>query len=115
MAQMSVITGLERRRFWSNEQKLELLTEAFGPGGSVADVARRADICSSLLYRWRQASRSKAAPTSFMPAVVSDDHGARTPPAPAAAIHIVFPGRASVSIASSASPALIAAALGALR
>jgi transposase len=56
MAYSTVITGPERRRRWSDEQKLELLVEAFGPGGNVTETARRADICTSLLYRWRRAS-----------------------------------------------------------
>ncbi len=51
MGQMSVITGVVRRRNWSDEQKLEWVTEAFAPGGVVADVARRADIGTGQLYR----------------------------------------------------------------
>jgi transposase len=63
MSHTSVITGPERRRSWSDEQKLELLAEAFGPGGSVSEAARRADICASLLYRWRQLMRAASTPT----------------------------------------------------
>lgn len=51
MAQATLITGVERRRFFSREQKLALMDEAFGVGGSVLRVCRREDICSSLLYR----------------------------------------------------------------
>jgi transposase len=35
--------------------KARLVTEASAPGQSVATVARRHGICSSLLYRWRRA------------------------------------------------------------
>jgi transposase len=54
MGQASLIIGRERRRRFTEDQKFDLLTAAFGPGGNVAEVARRADICTSVLYRWRQ-------------------------------------------------------------
>ncbi len=54
MSQVHVITGPERRRSWSEEQKRVLVAEAFAPGAVVADVARRADVSSTLLYRWRR-------------------------------------------------------------
>jgi transposase len=53
MAQVHVLTGPERRRF-SLEQKRAMVAAAFAPGAVVADVARRADVCSSLIYRWRR-------------------------------------------------------------
>jgi transposase len=31
-----------------------MVAAAFAPGAVVADVARRADVCSSLIYRWRR-------------------------------------------------------------
>jgi transposase len=118
MSQTRIITGPERRRSWSDEQKLELLEKAFGPGGSVAEVARRADICTSLLYRWRQLMRATPAPLGFVPAVLNEDTGLAPPPGrePSdAAICVVLAGRVTVTISRDASPALVAAALGALR
>ncbi len=50
--QTTLITGPERRRSWSEDQKLALLSAAFSPGAKVAEVAevaRRADICTSLI------------------------------------------------------------------
>ncbi len=47
MGQVSVITGVQRRRVWSDEQRLELVSAAFRPGARVAEVARRADVCTS--------------------------------------------------------------------
>jgi transposase len=115
MSQTSIITGPERRRSWSDVQKLELLAEAFGPGGSVADVARRADICTSLLYRWRQLMRAAQTPPGFVPAVLSEDTGSPGPGLSGAAIYVVLAGRVTVMINRDASPALVTAALGALR
>jgi transposase len=115
MTQTSIITGPERRRSWSDEQKLELLAEAFGPGGSVANVARRADICTSLLYRWRQLMRAAPTPPGFVPAVLNEDTGLPAPEPSDAAIYVVLAGRVRVTISRDASPALVTAALGALR
>ncbi|MFX8681203.1 transposase, partial [Acinetobacter baumannii] len=54
MSQVTIISGAERRRSWTAEQKLALVQEAFSPGACVADVARRADIRTNQLYRWRE-------------------------------------------------------------
>jgi transposase len=54
MLQVHMITGPERRRRWSDEQKRAIVAVAFAPGAVVSEVARRADICSSLIYRWRR-------------------------------------------------------------
>ena len=116
MGQVSVISGVERRRTWSDEEKLELVAAAFAPGANVAEVSRRADVCTSLLYRWRRLMRAPAAPLAFLPSVVTEDVGP-TPAAAAAraAITIVLPGGSTVSIDPDASPALVKATLRALR
>ena len=54
MARLQIITGLERRRSWSEEQKRAIVAAAFAPGAIVANVARRADVCAGQIYRWRQ-------------------------------------------------------------
>ena len=43
-----------RRRRYSAEEKLRLLTESEAPGSSVSLVARKYGLASSLLFRWRQ-------------------------------------------------------------
>lgn len=43
MAQVHVLTGPERRRRFSLEQKRAMVAAAFAPGVVVADVARRGD------------------------------------------------------------------------
>ena len=55
---MEILTGVERRRRWSSEEKLEILREASAPGSSVGAVARRHDISRSQIYQWRRAFRS---------------------------------------------------------
>lgn len=51
---IEVITGRERRRRWTAEQKREIAAESLQPGVSPIMVARRYGISSGLLYTWRQ-------------------------------------------------------------
>jgi len=44
MRQITVMHGPERRRRWTDEERLRILAEAATPGACVADVARRHDI-----------------------------------------------------------------------
>jgi len=54
VGQVTVFSGAQRRRRWSDDEKLALVEAAIAPGGSVADVARTADVDASLIYRWRR-------------------------------------------------------------
>ena len=60
MARVEVITGPERRRRWSEDQKRAIVTESLVPGAVVSDVARRADIGAGQLHRWRKELRAVA-------------------------------------------------------
>jgi len=46
MGRMTLITGEERRRRWSNEARSRILAAIDEPGAVIADVARREDICN---------------------------------------------------------------------
>ncbi len=52
--QVEVISGRERRRAWTTEQKLQIVAESCEAGASPIAVARRYGIGSGLLYTWRQ-------------------------------------------------------------
>lgn len=54
MGQVTVFSGPERRRRWSDEERLQIVAEAFAPGARVADVCRRHDVSSGLIYTWRR-------------------------------------------------------------
>ena len=43
MSRIEVLSGPERRRRWSAEEKRSIVAEAFAPGASVYAVARRWD------------------------------------------------------------------------
>lgn len=51
---VEIITGKERRRRWSDEEKRRLVAEAFAPGAVVAHVARLHEVAESCLYSWRK-------------------------------------------------------------
>jgi len=58
------------------------VTAAFGPGAVVREVARRADVTSSLIYRWRRDLR--AAATGFAQVLMAPaGNGAAVPAVPA--------------------------------
>jgi transposase len=54
---VEVITGRERRRRWSVEQKLQVVGETQEPGARVSQVAARHGVCESLVFSWRRQAR----------------------------------------------------------
>jgi transposase len=134
MAQVHILTGPERRRRFSLEQKQAIVAAAFAPGAVVSEVARRADVCASLIYRWRrELGRARGGFAEVVVAPTLDDRGDRgspgclpaLPPVEAArsdaaavttaAIEIDFSGSSLVRIAASVPPELAAAVIAALR
>src|SRR5437660_4717664 len=69
MARVEVITGPERRRRWSEDQKRAIVAESFVPGAVVSNVARRADISAGQIYHWRQELRATATAAAGIPAL----------------------------------------------
>jgi transposase len=56
---VEIITGPERRRRWSDEEKLQLVEEACRPGNSLSQVARQRGINASQLFGWRRQAMAK--------------------------------------------------------
>jgi transposase len=54
---IEIITGRERRRRWSTEEKLRIVAEAEEPGARMTDVAARNEVYPSLLFNWRRQVR----------------------------------------------------------
>lgn len=76
MGRMEILTGVERRRDWSDEEKLSILQEAADPDSKIADVARRHDIKPQQIYAWRRkfAAEQSERVVSFLPvALIATD------------------------------------------
>ena len=52
---VEVITGVQRRRQWTAEQKLAMMKQTFEPGMSVSYTARQMGVAASQLFNWRKA------------------------------------------------------------
>src|ERR1700734_3337959 len=103
MSRVEVITGPMRRRRWAEEQKRAIVAESFAPGGTVSEVARRADICPAQIYRWRQELRAVVA--GFAPVLIAPSELTSMPasdnalcggPAIEPTVEVEFAGKARV-------------------
>jgi transposase len=74
MARVEIFSGRERRRFWSDAQKLAILDEIASSDLGVVAVARRHDVSPQQVYGWRRHFRKALAkPTpSLVPVTLVD-------------------------------------------
>src|SRR5882762_4517096 len=72
-----ILSGPERRRRWSVDEKVRILAEAEVEGSRVADIARRHDITRQHIYQWRRELRGKGllslAPPVFLPVELASE------------------------------------------
>lgn len=125
MGQMTVFSGPERRRWWSDEERLQILADAFAPGARVADACHRHDVSTGLVYTWRrklldagarqEADVPEMLPTPVFAEALMDEDAAAADAVEHPAIIIDLPHGKRLSIYPAASPAQVAAALKALR
>ena len=54
---VEIITGRERRRRWSLQDKVRIVAETNEPGSMIRAVAARHGVCESLLFTWRRQAR----------------------------------------------------------
>ncbi len=54
---VEVLSGVERRRQWSDDEKARIIEETLVPGARVAEVARRNAVSASLVFGWRRLAR----------------------------------------------------------
>lgn len=109
MSRVEVITGPERRRLWTKEQKRQILAEAFAPGAMVSEAARRAGVYSGQIYRWRKELHEEA--QGFSQVIVAAPTAADRPAAAPIEVEI---GDIRVRIAASAPRDLAASIVKAL-
>jgi transposase len=117
MSRVEVITSVQRRRRWSREDKERIVAEALAPGAVVSEVARRAGIHTSQLFRWR---RQLCQPVAALPefAAVSVAEAMTSPPlappAPAGLIEIELWSGVRVRISGPVDSATVSATIVAL-
>jgi transposase len=84
--QIEVITSVERRRRWSQEDKERLVAACLEPGAVLSEIARAAGIHVSQLFRWRKElcqieEPSMQVSSTLVPVIVSEAAPAVQPPA----------------------------------
>lgn len=110
---IEVVARVSGRRAWTVEQKLAMLRDAFGPGGSVRSAMERHEVTSGLLYTWRRQAMSGELAGTPRPALlgpvldaapcfaevrVAED--AAPLPAPASPVCAEAPGRIAIELPS---------------
>src|SRR6476661_423491 len=78
---LEVITGVGRRRRWSDEDKARIVAESLDSRTSASAVARRYGLHASQLFTWRQrlAALAGCEGSGFVPVVVAEDAAATSP------------------------------------
>jgi transposase len=99
-----VLSGPERRRRWSTEEKLRILAQSVAPGSSASLTFRMHGISSGQFYTWRKQFRTGEL-TGFVPvSVVPEPAMAALPPpctserAPAALEYPDAPGVSAIEV-----------------
>ena len=80
-----VITGVGRRRRWTDEEKARIVAESLDPATTASAVARRYGLHVSQLFTWRQQLQRGAAAAAlgeqaFVPVLMAEDGPARAEP-----------------------------------
>jgi len=121
---IEVITGAERRRRWSWEQKQAIVAESVAPHAFPTAIARKHGLNTGQIYTWRSQMLRRVpavAPTGFARAVVAEEPARAASPttvAPAAQsglIEVVLPGGASVRVDARVNERALRSVLAALR
>jgi transposase len=117
-ARVEVISGPERQRRWTDEEKRAIVAATLEPGAVIAEVARRAEVGTNQIYRWRRQISARS--EWFAQVVMASAGGADLPPGDdsgccaAPAIAVEFAGKAHLRIAASTPVALAVAVVKAL-
>lgn len=118
-----VLSGPERRRRWSNEEKLRVLAQSMAPGSSPSLACRMHGISTGQLSTWRKQFRSGEL-TGFVPVSVMADAALPGPaavpevgddaPAAVGAIEIELPTGVKLRVTGDVSEASLRRVLSAL-
>jgi transposase len=79
---IEVITGVGRRRRWTDEEKARIVAESLDPATTASAVARRYGLHASQLFTWRQ-QLQRSTPSvaaiggpGFVPVLLAEDSAA---------------------------------------
>ena len=101
-----------RRRSWSAEDKLRIVSETLAPGALAKVVADRHGIGTGLLFTWRREMLATAM-SGFAPVAVVPEPAAAAAVAPAKAdvvpglLEVAFPSGTTVRISGAMDPAML--------
>jgi transposase len=79
---LEVITGVGRRRRWSDDEKARIVAESLDPATTASAVARRHGLHASQLFTWRQQLQRRASSVEtsgtpgFVPVLLAEDSAA---------------------------------------
>jgi len=82
---IEVITGVERRRAWSDEEKQAIIAESSQDGVVISDVARRYGLRPQQLFNWRNEFRKRETRLTcggtpvFTPVMIADERPVTAP------------------------------------
>jgi transposase len=80
LQRVEVITGVGRRRRWSDDFKAQVVAESLEPDMVISEVARRHGLKPQQLFSWRNQFRTHApVPRAFAPVVVEPQPDAAKP------------------------------------
>jgi transposase len=106
---IQVVTGLDRRRKWSEELKATIVSESMSPGATVLSVARKYDIHPRAIFRWKAQLIAEAAvaPAPAMLVPLGPKKRGRKPKAIATATALdVVPPPKVFAVAPASAPAV---------
>jgi transposase len=122
--------GLERRRYWTVEEKRRIVEQTLSSGLSVASLARQHGVNANQVFYWRKLyhagqlggeARSAASSVRLLPVSVGSDEPCTVKPeqgeraASCVSMNIEIPGRALVSLGGAVDADIVRAVIESLR
>jgi len=106
------ILGLERRRFWRDDDKLEIVMSVGIDGATVTQVAQRHEVTRQQIYAWRHDLKKKGlwspdAGALFFPANLPVAQAPVTEAPPPVAVELRLSGGRSLHFESTIDPAAL--------
>src|SRR3974390_3931589 len=96
MNRVEVLSSPERRRRWSRAEKERVGAGMLEPDANASDIARRAGVHTSQLFRWRQQFAGPQKTETFVPVRIAPPPAGGTQASGAPAMRIVFSNGADI-------------------